>query len=248
MQKEKLKNILSDVQKKKISVDTALKKLSHLPYQDINFAKINHHRTLRKGSPEVIFAPGKSKEQIIKIAQEIYKKSKFVMITRLEKKIFYSLKKEIKNLKYFTEAKIAVLGNLPKPANNNYILVVSAGTADIPVAEEAAVTAQALGNKVERLYDVGVAGLHRLISNLKILEAAKVIIVVAGMEGALASVLGGMVNQPIIAVPTSVGYGASFNGLAALLTMLNSCAQGIVVVNIDNGFGAACFASLINKM
>ena len=211
-----------------------LEKLNHFPYDDLGFAKIDNQRQLRKGFPEVIFCQGKTLEQITKIAKRIKETRGKIVATRATPEATY-----------FKEARIVAVEE-KKKVSFKFILVVSGGTADIPVAEEAAVIAELMGNRVERLYDVGVAGLHRLLTNSKKLLTANVLIVVAGMEGALPSVIGGLVDKPIIAVPTSVGYGASFQGLSALLTMLNSCAPGLAVVNIDNGFGAGYMASLIN--
>ena len=219
-----------------------------LSYEDLGFAKIDHHRKQRKGFPEVVYCEGKTPEQVAKIAQRIARQKHDVLATRADRKAFQAVKKILKNAKYHELARIIIV----KKTNDRRlatgdICIITAGTADIPVAEEAAVTAEFLGNKVERIYDVGVAGIHRLIRNLPTIKKAKVVIVVAGMEGALPSVVGGLIDKPIIAVPTSVGYGASFKGLSALLTMMNSCAPGIGVVNIDNGFGAAVLAHYILK-
>ncbi|OGC03739.1 1-(5-phosphoribosyl)-5-amino-4-imidazole-carboxylate carboxylase [candidate division WOR-1 bacterium RIFOXYA12_FULL_43_27] len=216
-------------------------------YEELGFAKIDHHRIKRKGFPEVIFGQGKTPEQVVKIAKSIWNKGQNVLITRTDEKTFKAVKKILKKAKYHKEARII---SVKRGAQNfapvqKPIAIITAGTADIPVAEEAAVTAEFLGIKTERLYDVGVAGIHRLTKNLHKLTKAKVIIVVAGMEGALPSVVGGLVSAPVIAVPTSVGYGANFKGLSALLTMMNSCAPGVAVVNIDNGFGAAVMAYAI---
>ena len=217
-------------------------------YEDIGFAKVDHHRFTRKGFPEVIFCQGKTPEQIAKIARRIAGNGHEVLATRADKKAYLAIKKVLKNAKYNNLARIVtVKRKAEKLKSREPIAVITAGTADIPVAEEAAVTAEFLGNKVERFYDVGVAGIHRLFKNLDQINRAKVIIVIAGMEGALASVVGGLTDKPVIAVPTSVGYGASFKGLSALLTMLNSCAPGVAVVNIDNGFGAAIMAHTILK-
>jgi len=246
MNQKNLKKLINRIKDKKISPDEAYAKLKALPYEDIGFAKLDHHRHLRRGFPEVIYCEGKTKEQIAKIARKLSKNSGELLATRADKKAFQAVKKTLKKAKYHEKARIITAGNSRKKEKGN-ILVVSAGTSDIPVAEEAAVTAEFLGNKVERLYDVGVAGIHRLFKNMKILKSADVLIVIAGMEGALASVVSGLVDKPVIAVPTSVGYGASFKGLSALLTMMNSCSPGVAVVNIDNGFGAGCMASIINK-
>lgn len=231
----------------KIKLEEILKKLSGLPYEDLGFAKVDLHRVLRKGIPEVIFCPGKTPQQIIKIMQSIGKISSPVLATHANKKIFNKVVNKIPEAKFYEDAKLIVLQEgKPRPLKG-MVLVITAGTGDYPVAEEAAITLEVLGNKVGRLYDVGVAGIHRLLLNRKKMKNAKVIIVVAGMEGALASVVGGLTDKPVIAVPTSVGYGANFRGIAPLLTMLNCCAPGVVVVNIDNGFGAGYFANLINK-
>lgn len=221
-----------------------------LSFEDLGFAKIDHHRKTRKGFPEVIFCQGKTKEQIAKIAEAISKKGDDVLATRATKEDFLELKKFLPGAKYDEVAKIITCKKRPnRVKSKKKILIVTAGTSDIPVAREAEATLAFLGNNVEFLYDVGVAGIHRIIKNIKKLQKASVIIAIAGMEGALPSVIGGLVSTPIIAVPTSVGYGANFKGLSALLTMLNSCASGIAVVNIDNGFGAAVFAdSIINKL
>jgi NCAIR mutase (PurE)-related protein len=219
-------------------------------YEDLGFAKIDHHRHQRKGFPEVIYCAGKTPEQVAKIAQKIWKNGQDVLATRADKKTFLAVKKVLKKAKYFETARIIKLKRnstfkIRHSKFENRIALISAGTSDLPIAEEAAVTAEFLGLTVEKFYDVGVAGIHRLVHNLDKIKKARVLIVVAGMEGALPSVIGGMVDKPIIAVPTSVGYGSSFKGLSALLTMLNSCAPGIAVVNIDNGFGAAVMAYYI---
>jgi hypothetical protein len=251
MNREALKKLLSDIKKGKLSPSEAYSKLKSLPYEDLGFAKIDHHRHIRTGFPEVIYCPGKTIEQITKIAKRIAAAKHDLLATRADEKVFKAVKKVLKKAKYNKTARIissAADNQQPTTDNSKTILIVSAGTADIPVAEEAVATAEFLGNNVEKLYDVGVAGLHRLLDNYKQLDQANVIIVVAGMEGALASVVAGLVDKPVIAVPTSVGYGASFKGLSALLAMLNSCAPGVSVVNIDNGFGAACTASMINHL
>jgi hypothetical protein len=225
-------------------------------YEDIGFAKIDHHRIKRKGFPEVIYCEGKTPEQVAHIAYSISRKGHDVLATRANIKAFNALKKIVKKAKYYKIARIITAlkepRRLPREKSRGLVAgsvsIVTAGTADLPVAEEAAVTAEFLGIKVERIYDVGVAGLHRLIKNLPKINKSRVVIVVAGMEGALPSVLGGLIDKPIIAVPTSVGYGSSFKGLAALLTMLNSCAPGVAVVNIDNGFGAAVMAYSIVRL
>lgn len=242
-----LKKLLLDVKKGKVGIDQAFNRLKSLPYEDLGFAKFDHHRTLRKGFPEVIFCQGKTIPQIAKILIHASKNQHNVLATRAEPKVFKAIKKKVKKAKYHRQAKLITIGRKSAVVSSKSILVITAGTSDIPVGEEAAVTAEFLGCPVERLYDVGVAGIHRLFHNLKKFEQAKALIVIAGMEGALASVVGGLTDKPVIAVPTSVGYGASFKGLSALLAMLNSCAPGVTVVNIDNGFGAGVFASMISK-
>ncbi|MDD5454153.1 MAG: nickel pincer cofactor biosynthesis protein LarB [Candidatus Ratteibacteria bacterium] len=245
MDQSELTKILNSVKSGKLTIEKAIGKLKSLPYQDLGFAKIDTHRSLRRGFHEVIFCEGKTIEQIKKIVAKT-KKSE-LMVARATPQVFKAIKKIIPEAVYFAKARIVAVKPKNKPTSKKSILVITAGTADIPVAEEAAVTAELMGNKVERLYDVGVAGIHRLLNHQEKLSKASVLIVVAGMEGALPSVVGGLVDKPVIAVPTSIGYGASFEGLAALLAMLNCCSPGIAVVNIDNGFGAGYFASLINK-
>ena len=248
MDREKIKKLLENVRDGKIKIVDALIILKTLPYEDLGFAKIDTHRDLRKGFPEVIYCKGKTLEQITKIVEKLSAENEFVMATKADKEVYEAIKNVMKDAVYYKTAKIVLIGQRKKKIGKKTILVASAGTSDLPVAEEAVVTAEAMGNTVERLYDIGVAGVHRLFNNKEKLFNANVIIVVAGMEGALASVIGGLVDKPVIAVPTSVGYGASFEGLSALLTMLNCCAPGVVVVNIDNGFGAGYFASVINQM
>ncbi len=249
-----LNEILSSVRSGKMPVEEAMQRLRSLSYEDLGFAKIDHDRSLRAGFPEVVFCEGKTPEQVVEILKRLCARHPTVMATRAAPEVYESVRREVPKAHYHeTPRMITVQSHARKVrkasdrTDKNYILVVSAGTADIPVAEEAAVTAETMGSRVERVYDVGVAGLHRLLDQKEKLEAAKVLIVVAGMEGALPSVVGGLVSKPVIAVPTSVGYGASFEGLAALLSMLNSCAEGVAVVNIDNGFGAGYFAHLINR-
>ncbi len=254
MDREKIKKLLENVKAGKIEIDDALRILKSFPYEDLGFAKIDTHRDLRKGFPEVILCKGKTIEQIAKIVERLSfpmdpaEKNAFIMATKAEKGVYETIRNVRKDAVYYETAKIVLVGQRKRKMGKKTILVVSAGTSDLPVAEEAAVTAEAMGNTVERLYDVGVAGVHRLFDNKEKLFGANIIVVVAGMEGALSSVIGGLVDKPVIAVPTSVGYGASFEGLSALLTMLNCCAPGVVVVNIDNGFGAGYFASFINQM
>lgn len=215
-------------------------------YFDLGFAQVDTDRCRRRGFPEVIYCPGKTRDQIKAIARQILKNKQTLLLTKLDNRGFVYLKKKYPRLKYNPQGKIAYLGKVKK-VNKNYVCVVAAGTADIPVAEEAVTTLEVMGSRVMKLYDVGVAGLHRLVDKSEIIQKAGVVIVVAGMEGALASIVSGMISVPVIAVPTSCGYGANFSGLSALLTMLNSCSPGVGVVNIDNGFGAGYLASLINK-
>lgn len=232
----------------KISVDDALLKLKLKPFEDIGYAKVDTHRSVRQGVAEVIYGAGKTTEQILGIAQKMLENGqKTILITRLSKESAEEIQKEMP-LDYRADARIGIIGDVPKASGIGKIVVATGGTSDIPVAEEAAITAETFGNEVVRLYDVGVAGLHRLLARIEDIMSASVIIAIAGMEGALASVIGGLADCPVIAVPTSVGYGASFNGLSALLSMLNSCASGVSVVNIDNGFGAGYLAHMINHM
>lgn len=244
-----LKKILEDVKNNNIDIEYALDKLKNLPYEDLGYANIDHHRELRNGYPEVIYCEGKSDEQILGIIEKMKEKDSNILGTRCRKETFDKIKKIYNNAEYEELSKILKIKNHEiVNIGKGKILVLTGGTSDIPVADEAYYTAQFLGNDVERIYDVGVAGIHRLLSRRHILEEARVIVAVAGMEGALPSVVGGLVDVPIIAVPTSVGYGANFGGVSALLTMLNSCASGISVVNIDNGFGAGYLAATINKL
>ena len=241
-----ISKLLQGVKDGTITVDDALLQLKKQPFQDIDFAKVDLHRKVRQGAAEVIYGEGKTPEQIIKIIQTMQAGGqKTILVTRLSQQAAEIVGSKV-SLDYRKEARIGIAGTIPAPDGIGKIVVATGGTSDIPVAEEAAVTAQVLGNEVTRLYDVGVAGLHRLLSHLDEIMNAKVIIAIAGMEGALASVIGGLADCPVIAVPTSVGYGAAFEGLSALLSMLNSCASGVSVVNIDNGFGAAYQASMIN--
>ncbi len=244
--KNRLEEILRKVYSGRLSPEKALAELKDYPYRDLGFAKVDHHREIRRGHPEIIYGLGKTANQIAKIGREIIKQGSNLLITRIEPDVYARIKPSLKGARYNETARTVILVQSPPPAGKGTIAVLTAGTSDIPVAEEAAVTSEILGNATERIYDVGVAGLHRLLDQYKTLSKARVIIAVAGMEGALPSVVAGLVNIPVIAVPTSVGYGASFKGLAALLAMLNSCPGGVAVVNIDNGFGAAYMASLIN--
>ncbi len=225
-----------------------MERLRHLPFEDLGFAKVDHHRAMRAGMPEVIFGQGKTPAQLTGIFGRLAKQEGNVLATRADEKQFAAVKKKIKKAEYRELARAIVLHRDPKKYGKGRIAVISAGTSDIPVAEEAVVTAEMMGNDVEHVYDVGVAGIHRLLANRETLARARVVIVCAGMEGALPSVVGGLVGVPVVAVPTSVGYGASFKGVAALLGMMNSCASNVSVVNIDNGFGAGYVASLINRL
>ena len=241
-----VKALLQAVQDGTVSVDDALLQLKQQPFEDLGYAKVDLHRKVRQGANEVIYGAGKTPEQIVGILEKMVENGqKNVLITRLDQDKADLISKKV-SLTYYENAKIAVAGEMAAPGGIGTIVVATGGTSDIPVAEEAALTAEFLGNKVVRLYDVGVAGLHRLLNHSEQLMQASVVIAIAGMEGALASVVGGLVDCPVIAVPTSVGYGAAFGGLAALLSMLNSCASGVSVVNIDNGFGAGYLASMIN--
>jgi pyridinium-3,5-biscarboxylic acid mononucleotide synthase len=249
MDSEQIVKLLTAVRRGKVSVSQALMRLRHLPFEDLGFAKVDHHRALRQGFPEVIMGQGKQPKEIAAIVRALRRRKANVLVTRLSAEKMALVKNLVSGLKYHAAAHAATCVRTPiKITGKGAVLVVCAGTSDIAVAEEAALTAAMMGNRVEKLFDVGVAGIHRLLGNRQQLYAASVVIVIAGMEGALPSVVAGLIDKPVIAVPTSVGYGASFNGLAALLAMLNSCASGITVVNIDNGFGAGFAASLINRV
>jgi len=247
MDAERLKELLSQVQTGAATPDDALKVIKKLPYEDLGYARVDHHRCVRTGVPEVIYSAGKTVEQVQGIAQRLAEHHDNILATRASAEIYEGVKNVIPDCHYHETARILVVKPRPVEAVGN-IAVACAGTSDLPMAEEAAVTATVLGNHVSRLYDVGVAGIHRLLDSCDVLHCANVAVVVAGMEGALASVVGGLVDCPVIGVPTSIGYGANFGGLSALLSMLNSCASGLSVVNIDNGFGAGYQASLINKL
>ena len=243
-----VKQILESVQNGSLSVEDALLKIKKAPFEDIGYAKIDTHRSIRQGYPEVIYGAGKTSDQIKGITEKMLDKGqKNILITRLDGDKADSLS-SIPDFEYYPDGKIGIIGGMPEATGIGRIVVATGGTSDVPVAEEAALTAECMGNEVVRLYDVGVAGLHRLLSHMDEIMNASVIVAIAGMEGALASVIGGLADCPVIAVPTSVGYGASFNGLSALLSMLNSCASGVSVVNIDNGFGAGYLAGMINHM
>jgi NCAIR mutase (PurE)-related protein len=248
MGERRIIELLEAVHAGRMSVADAVARLKTLPFEDIGFAKIDHHRPLRRGFPEVVFGEGKSADQIIEITSRMAARGDNVLVTRIDEKKAAPVLTAFSNAKYHRDARILTVRVTDVPrTGRGTILVISVGTSDVPVADEAAITAEFMGNAVDRLYDVGVAGIHRVLDNTERLRAATVLIVVAGMEGALPSVVGGLVDRPVIAVPTSVGYGASLGGLAALLAMLNTCAAGVTVVNIDNGFGAAAAASLINR-
>ncbi|HEY7219150.1 MAG TPA: nickel pincer cofactor biosynthesis protein LarB [Candidatus Binatia bacterium] len=249
MDLQRLAELLQQVRQKEMSVVQAVARLRHLPFEDLGFAKIDHHRALRQGFPEVIMGQGKQAKEIAAIVRAMRRRHANVLVTRIDDSKVLQLKRLRTGLQFHSASRAATwTSKAIQIAGKGTVLVVCAGTSDIPVAEEAIITAQMMGNRVDRLYDVGVAGIHRLLDNRHRLDAASVVIVVAGMEGALPSVVGGLVDKPVIAVPTSIGYGASFGGLAALLGMLNSCAAGVTVVNIDNGFGAGFAASLINRV
>jgi NCAIR mutase (PurE)-related protein len=252
MTRGELHTLLANVQSGVVAPETAqeriLQFLRQAPFEDLGFARVDHHRTLRQGCPEVVFGPGKTPNQIAAIAERIVAKGHSLLVTRTDRAAFDAVTARLADAKFHELARTITLALGELPAGKGTIVVAAAGTADLPVAEEAAVSAELMGNVVDRVYDVGVAGIHRLLAEQPRLAAARVVIVVAGMEGALPSVVGGLIDVPLIAVPTSVGYGASFGGITALLAMLNSCASGISVVNIDNGFGAAAVASSINHL
>jgi NCAIR mutase (PurE)-related protein len=245
---ESIRKLLEQVRRGSITPDEGVNRLRHLPFEDLGFAKVDHHRSLRAGMPEVIFGERKNPAQTAEIFQRLAQHGGNVLATRASEKQFAAVKKKVRSAQYREQARTIVLRRDRQYYGKGTIAVVSAGTSDMSVAEEALVTAEIMGNKVQQFYDVGVAGIHRLLANRKALTEARVVIVCAGMEGALPSVVGGLVGVPVIAVPTSVGYGASFKGITALLGMLNSCASNVSVVNIDNGFGAGYVASLINRL
>lgn len=248
MDRSAVERLLRDLKDGKVSVQEAMESLRSLPYEDLGFAKIDSHREIRRGIPEAVYCPGKTTEQIVAIVKRMVASRSLALATRASREIYERIKAGLDgtSVTYHERARLVVAGKTP-PARRGNVLVVTAGTSDIPVAEESAVTAEVLGNRVTRLYDVGVAGIHRVLDHRDLLRKAKVVVVVAGMEGALPSVVAGLVDVPVIAVPTSVGYGASFDGLAALLAMMNACSPGVGVVNIDNGFGAGYLASTINR-
>lgn len=247
--KNEIKDLLEGVKSGKISIEEAELELKKSPFEDLGYAKVDYHRALRQGAPEVIYGAGKTPAQMIGIVAAMKERGVSpILITRIGKEAADEVASVHAELKYFADAKIGIVGDMPEPDGLGTIVICTGGTSDIPVAEEAALTAEVYGNKVIRLYDVGVAGLHRLLPHVETIMQASVVIAIAGMEGALASVVGGLADCPVIAVPTSVGYGAAFDGLAALLSMMNSCASGVAVVNIDNGFGAGFMANRINHM
>ena len=248
MNAEAIRKIFEEVRKGKLLPDEAVARLRHLPFEDLGFAKVDHHRALRAGMPEVILGEGKTPAQVAQIFSRLAKHGGNILATRTTRQQFAAVKQKAPKAEYRELARAVVLWRERRKYGKGTIAVVSGGTSDIPVAEEAVVTAELMGNDVERLYDVGVAGIHRLLANRGALTRARVVVVCAGMEGALPSVVGGLIGVPVIAVPTSVGYGAAFNGLAALLGMMNSCASNVSVVNIDNGFGAGYVAALINRL
>jgi NCAIR mutase (PurE)-related protein len=249
MTEKRIREILASVASGKTGAEAAFDALKDLPFEDLGFAKLDSHRTMRRGVPEVVFGENKTVDQMAAIGARVVKSGNNLIITRLAADKARALKRKLPRLKYLPDPRIAtVIVEPTKPVGHGSIMVISAGTSDIPVAEEAAICAELFGNRVTRLYDVGVAGLHRLTSNLESIKAASVLIVVAGMEGALPSVVAGLLDKPVVAVPTSIGYGTAFGGIAALLGMLNTCSSGVTVVNIDNGFGAALAATLINRV
>jgi len=245
MTEEEILSLLKKVKEGNLDIDEAVGRLKQLPFEDLGYAKVDHHREIRTGYPEVIFCPGKTIEQIRGIIERLLAKGTNIMASRAEKSVYEAIKDLAEHMEYYPEARTIFIQQKDISKSKSRVLVVTGGTSDIPVAEEAVVTAEKLGCTVERLYDVGVAGIHRLLANRYRLDNVQVIIAVAGMEGALPSVIGGLTDKPVIAVPTSIGYGANFGGLAALLAMLNSCASGVGVVNIDNGFGAGFLAATI---
>jgi NCAIR mutase (PurE)-related protein len=245
---KELEKLLEEVKSGKKSINDALESLKYFPYTDIGFARIDHHRELRTGYPEIVYCAGKTVGQVKEIFRVMSEHENNVFGTRADEKMFRAVKSILPETKFFKEARIISFKKTESEVPDTKIAVITAGTSDIPVAEEAAVTAELLGNKVVRIYDAGVAGIHRLVDKLPEIRSCRVIVVIAGMEGALASVVGGLVDKPVIAVPTSIGYGANFGGVSALLAMLTSCSSGVTVVNIDNGFGAGFSASMINRM
>ena len=248
MNAKELKTLFDQVRAGKVSPDDAVQKLRHMPFEDLGFAKVDHHRSLRAGMPEVIFGPGKRPAHLAEIFARLAERGNNVLATRVVEEQVRAVRKKFRKAKYNDVARTLVLRQKSEKIGKGTVAIVCAGTSDVPAAEEAAVTAELMGNDIARIYDVGVAGIHRLLAHKAELSQARVLIVCAGMEGALPSVVGGLVGVPVIAVPTSVGYGASFGGLTAMLGMMNSCASNVTVVNIDNGFGAAYVASMINRL
>ena len=249
MDRETVMTILDNYKNGAVSQAEAIEKLTFVPFEDMEDIKIDHHRALRQGFPEVVFCPGKTTEQIVRAMTELARLSPNVLASRATPEIYRAVQEALPDVRYHERARMVILEREPLPRDpDRFVLVMTAGTGDVPVAEEAAVTAEVMGNRVERVFDVGVAGIHRLLAQGPLMRQANVLVVAAGMEGALASVVGGMVDKPVIAVPTSIGYGANFQGLSALLAMLNSCAAGVAVVNIDNGFGAGRLAAIINRL
>jgi len=247
--KKELQMILQRLYDQKLSPDEVIKQLATLPYENLDFAKVDHHRSLRNGFAEVVYGKGKTAGQLVAIIQSLYKAKSDILVTKLEHNAYENIQQELPPECIYDNISLTLV--LSKKQNRNKIgriIIVSAGTADMPIAEEARITSEFFGSKTEKLFDVGVAGIHRLLDKINLLREARVIIVIAGMDGALASVVGGLVSSPVIAVPTSIGYGASFNGVSALLAMLNSCSSGVATVNIDNGFGAGCIAHKINLL
>ena len=247
MTPQQVLELLEKVREGKLTPEQGLDRLKNLPFEDLGFARVDHHRALRQGFPEVIFAPGKKPEQVVAIVKSLLRQKSNVLVTRSNQETFDKVRKLTKKAQFHDAARAISIVQDTKVYGDGTIYIVCAGTSDIPVAEEAALTARIMGNRVETTFDVGVAGIHRLLNIREALTQASVVVVVAGMEGALASVVGGLLSVPVIAVPTSIGYGSSFGGLSSLLAMLNSCSSNVVVVNIDNGFGAGYVASLINR-
>ena len=249
MDRDTVMTILDAYKNGAVSQAEAIEKLTFVPFEDMEDIKIDHHRALRQGFPEVVFCPGKTTEQVVRAMTELARVSPNVLASRATPEIYRAVKEALPDVRYNERARLVILEREPLPKDpDRFVLVMTAGTGDVPVAEEAAVTAEVMGNRVERVFDVGVAGIHRLLAQGPLMRQANVLVVAAGMEGAFASVVGGMVDKPVIAVPTSIGYGANFQGLSALLAMLNSCAAGVAVVNIDNGFGAGRLAAIINRL
>jgi len=249
MDRKAVMEILDGYKAGAVSQAEAIEKLTFVPFEDMEDIKIDHHRALRQGFPEVVFCPGKTTEQVVRAMTELARVSPNVLASRATPEIYRAVQDVLPDVRYHERARMVILEREPLPKDpDRFVLVMTAGTGDVPVAEEAAVTAEVMGNRVERVFDVGVAGIHRLLAQAPLMRQANVLVVAAGMEGALASVVGGMVDKPVIAVPTSIGYGANFQGLSALLAMLNSCAAGVAVVNIDNGFGAGRLAAIINRL